>query len=377
MQEPMRIIFVSAMNGWQWGGSEELWSQCAAAMKKAGDHVMVSVPDWPKKASRVVELEQLGVQVKTRQAGKDMRLTRRIRKALVDSFGDDSGWLSSFRPDLVVISQGYNSGGFKIAAACQKAEIPYIVIVHCNHESWWFGSDLDAALQCYTHAKRVFCVSERNLALLRLQLGEPALEADIVRNPFNVSCDSPPAWPGSDLPWRIACVARLELAAKGQDILLQTLALPEWRDRPIELNLYGSGPDESLLRKLIKCMELKSVNLMGHTHDVREIWAGNHILALPSRYEGLPLALVEAMWCARPAIVTDVGGNAELCVDGQTGFVAAAPNLASFSATLDSAWKMRNQWQEMGRTARTVVQVRIPTNPIDIFCGRIRQLVAS
>ena len=41
----------------------------------------------------------------------------------------------------------------------------------------------------------------------------------------------------------------------------------------------------------------------------------NHLLVLPSRAEGTPIALVEAMICARPAVVTDVGGNVEWLED--------------------------------------------------------------
>jgi glycosyltransferase involved in cell wall biosynthesis len=106
--------------------------------------------------------------------------------------------------------------------------------------------------------------------------------------------------------------------------------------------------------------------------NVRAIWEENHLLVLPSRYEGLPLALVEAMWCGRPAVVTDVGGNAEVCVDGETGFVAPAATLSSFSQAMQRAWDRRNEWPQLGHAARILVENQIPKDPIALFCERLK-----
>lgn len=160
--------------------------------------------------------------------------------------------------------------------------------------------------------------------------------------------------------------------SQGPGLLLQTLALPEWRERPVELNLFGTGVDELVLRRMADSFHLKNVYFRGHVDSVRAIWEHNHILLLPSRFEGLPLALVEAMWCGRPAVVTDVGGNAELCVDGETGFVAPAPTLASFSNALQHAWDRRAEWQQLGKAARARVEHEMPADPIGLFCEQLR-----
>jgi glycosyltransferase involved in cell wall biosynthesis len=250
--------------------------------------------------------------------------------------------------------------------------LPYVILVHCNCESWWFHEEVSDAVATYTAARRIFCVSHRNLEHLRLQVGEPLLNAEVVRNPFNVSTGPPPAWPDESGVWRLASVARIDLAAKGQDILLQTLARPEWRDRLVELNLFGVGYDEVGLRRLAKLLHLKNVHFRGHVNDVRAIWERNHILILPSRYEGLPLSLVEAMWCARPAVVTDVGGNAELCVDSETGFIAQVPTVPSLAYALQRAWDRRQEWRDLGQAARIRVEDQIPHDPVPLFCEQLR-----
>ena len=96
------------------------------------------------------------------------------------------------------------------------------------------------------------------------------------------------------------------------------------------------------------------------------------MLVLPSRYEGLPLVLVDAMRCGRPAVVTDVGGNAELCVDGETGFVAPSATVACFGQTLQRAWDARAGWPRLGEAARARVESLVPKDPIGLFCARLK-----
>jgi glycosyltransferase involved in cell wall biosynthesis len=246
-----------------------------------------------------------------------------------------------------------------------------------HSELWWFQEQVGEAAASYTAARRVFCVSRSNLDLLRLQVGEPLLNGEVVCNPYNVSPERPPAWPDESGGWRLACVARIDPAAKGQDLLLQILAQPEWRDRPVELNFFGAGPDELALRRMAGMLHLTNVHFRGHVADIRAIWEQNHLLVLPSRYEGLPLALVEAMWCGRPAVVTDVAGNAELCVDDETGFVAPAATLSSATHTLQRAWDRRKEWLRMGQAARARVENQIPKDPVTLFCERLKACAAA
>lgn len=355
-----------------WGGSEELWSQAATQLKRAGHDVQASVVYWPRLSDKVTALTQHGIRLETHPSYHVGR-ARRIWNKLSLSSRRSYGRLKRFNPDLVIISQGHNSGGFDWAKICREAAIPYVIIVHCNCGLWWFQEQVvGEAVASYTAARRIFCVSRSNLDLLCLQVGEPLLNGEVVWNPYKVSPERAPAWPDESGGWRLACVARMDLAAKGQDLLLQTLARPEWRDRAVELNFFGAGPDELALRRLAGMLQLNNVHFRGQVNDIRAIWEQNHLLVLPSRYEGLPLALVEAMWCGRPAVVTDVGGNAELCVDDETGFVAPAATLSSFTHALQRAWERRKEWLHLGQAARARVENQIPKDPVALFCERLK-----
>jgi glycosyltransferase involved in cell wall biosynthesis len=367
----MNFLFVSAMAGCPWGGSEELWSQAALRLREQGQQVSASVVWWPQLSPKVTHLAGQGIDVVTHgrpPANLAVTIRRRLKKKMGWARSEVS-WLRRKKPDFVVISQGCNWDGLEWMGICRENNVPYAAIVQCNAESWWPSDAIAAEMAlAYRSAKKVFCVSHRNLSLLRTQIGEPLPNASVVWNPFNVPASQPPAWPTQNGVWKAACVARLEPGAKGQDLLFQILSQANWANRPLEVNLYGAGAGEQNLKKLAAQLQTKNVHFRGHVADVRKIWEENHLLILPSRCEGLPLALVEAMWCARPSVVTDAGGNSEICVDGETGFIAAAPALGLLEKTLERAWEHRNEWQSMGESARTRAEQLVPKDPVGDFC---------
>jgi len=366
-----RFVFISTMSGSPWGGSEELWSQAALRLHQEGHEVSASVVWWPQLSSKVASLAEQGVDVVTQtrpHPSLPVKVWRRI-KIQLGIVRPEFSWLRRQQPNLVVISQGYTQDGLEWMKYCSESSLPFVTIVQCNSEIVWptdqTGSDMARA---YRAAKKVCCVSRHNLELLRSQIGEALPNAEVVWNPFNVPADPPTAWPKETGVWKLACVARLAPAAKGQDLLFQVLAQPRWRDRPVEVNLYGAGPCEQSLKRLANRWQLSHVHFRGHVANITDIWQHNHLLVLPSRCEGLPLALVEAMWCGRPAVVTDIGGNAEMCVDGETGFVAAAPALGLLEQTLERAWNRRDDWQNMGKLARARAEQLVPKDAAGDFC---------
>lgn len=367
----MKFAFISTMSGAPWGASEELWSQAAVRLSQAGHEVQASVVYWPCLSERVTGLRLKGVAVETYPSYHCGR-TRKLWDRLSLSYRRMYRRLTSFHPDLVIISQGYIAGGFDWARICNEAEIPYSIMVHSNSESWWFRDEFDEAVAVYTRARKIFCVSHNNLDLLRLQVGESLPNGEVVWNPFNVTTEAGPMWPDESGGMRLACVSRIELGHKGQDLLFQALAGPEWRKRPVELNLFGTGPDEKVLRRLGCSLQLTCLHFRGYLSDVRAIWQQNHLLVLPSRYEGVPLSVVEAMWCGRPAVVTDVGRAAELCVDDETGFVASAATVSLFGDALERAWERRDDWPRMGQAARARAEKHIPKDAVGEFCERLQ-----
>jgi glycosyltransferase involved in cell wall biosynthesis len=114
------------------------------------------------------------------------------------------------------------------------------------------------------------------------------------------------------------------------------------------------------------------VHFLGFTDDIVSVWANHHALALPSRSEGLPLAVVEAMLCGRMCIVTDVSGNAELIENNGTGFIAKAPTPDLLDEAMERAWQRRSEWQEMGARAARAIRVHVSADPIGEFIAILR-----
>ncbi len=369
---PRRIAFVSTMAGSPWGGSEVLWHGTALRMIAAGHQVAASVFQWPETPRQIRELETAGCPVHYRRKQKNAigrMLDRRFRKkAGIGITGNDLKWLRAFSPDLVVVSQGYPLDGVKWMNACRKLGIPYSTVVQAAGELWWpFDPLADEMRSAYPNAAAACFVSRENREVVERQLGAALDNAHVVCNPWNRSVGGAVPWPAGDAVIDLACVGRLDPRAKGQDVIFRMLAMDKWRNRPVRLNLYGHGPCEQSLKGLASMFSLENVRFHGRVDDIRKLWSENHALILPSRYEGLPLVIVEAMLCARPVITSDIAGNAEYLKDGETGFIAAAPTPDLLDAAMERAWSVRDRWMDMGLRARNDALGILPADPYAAF----------
>jgi glycosyltransferase involved in cell wall biosynthesis len=122
----------------------------------------------------------------------------------------------------------------------------------------------------------------------------------------------------------VAFVGRL-LADKGIRALVAAVRLLNSRAHTV--NLVIAGDMDPANPTTIRGSELEdwardpNIRWAGHVKDIVEIWAQAHIAVLPSRREGLPMALVEAAACGRPMIATDVPGCREVVRPGETGLL--------------------------------------------------------
>jgi glycosyltransferase involved in cell wall biosynthesis len=356
-----------------WGGSEELWSGAAVALAGRGHRVSAFKTTLDDSHPTVRRLKSLSCRVRNLpRLPLPQPLVTRSHLLKV------AAHLTKRRPDLVVISQGDNYDGLHFGYLCRRLRLPYTLISQKATDHFW---PQDRArkyrLEVYEGAEQCFFVSEHNRRLTEDQNGASLPNASVVRNPYLVPHEGPLAWPGGEEDGlRLACVARLFLLDKGQDILLRVLAREKWKARRLHVSFYGRGVNHDGLVRLAERLGVRAVSFEGQTSDVPGIWKTHHALVLPSRAEGLPLSLVEAMMCGRPAVVTNVGGSGEVIEDRVTGFLCA-PAEDSLDAALEDAWRRRGELREMGRLAAARIRELVPSDPAGAFADTLQELAGA
>jgi len=385
-QPGLNILFVSSMSGPAWGGSEELWSQTAVELARRSHKVSAVLPNVSNRPAhaRIADLQKAGVQVSwwptpTFREQFIHVIYQQLRVRLKFSPRDSTIWfkarLEEIRPGLVVFSSGNNDFPGAIIDHCLTLKIPYVLISQAVYEYNWPTDSKAAEMRNYfQNATAAYFVCRENLNTTRLMTGLAGENFHLTRNPFKVPADIVLPWPAETGVFRLAFVGRLEPGTKGCDLILRALANPVWKNRPAEIHFYGAGNSENGVRRMAEMLGVANCVFHGHVDDVVEIWRQNHLLILPSRYEGLPLAIIEAMFCARPCLVTDVSGNTEMLTDGVTGFFAAGPTVKCVAEALERAWQHRDRWQQMGQTAATTIRANFPTNPVANFTERLLSL---
>jgi glycosyltransferase involved in cell wall biosynthesis len=281
---------------------------------------------------------------------------------------------------LVVFSEGNALPPVELLELCVVRQLPFVTVMQANKEAVWYSDDHARRYRlALAAAQRCFFVSDGNRRLSEKQIGEAYDNAEIVHNPVNIAFDVSLAWPPLDTKGelRFACVGRLYPPAKGQDLLFEALTSPLWKDRPWKLYLYGAGEMRQSLEWLAGKLGLSDRVVFAGFTTVSEIWAANHVLVMPSRFEGLPLAMVEAMLCARPVVATDIAGHREIIEDGVTGFLADAPTAASVSAALERFWERRGEAEEIGKAASRKIRQLIPRDPIRVFSDKLQKLLEA
>jgi glycosyltransferase involved in cell wall biosynthesis len=117
--------------------------------------------------------------------------------------------------------------------------------------------------------------------------------------------------------------------------LIRALALLERPRRPW-VALAGDGPLRDALQQLASdCDVASDVHFLGERPDATQLMQTADFLVLPSHFEGLSNALLEAMAARCPVIASAVGGSAELIDDGQTGLLFASDDASALATAIE------------------------------------------
>ncbi len=367
-----RIYIFSTLEVVPWGGSEQMWSDTALKLLEKGHHVMCNTMEWRDTPEKLQEIKSAGGHVTLRpNVHMNGGIADKVKNRMKNFNWRNAAF--GFDPDIILISQG---GAFDNAILqhgewlMSLGKPVYIMSQFLQEYEYIPTQRRQFFINYFDRAEKIFFVSNRNRTVAEKTIAHHITNAEVIKNPIKISRTTH-AFPEKDV-YKIAVVARLETEVKGYDILIDTFSQPQWRDRNYRVQVYGSGPHEEYIKELVSFYGLEDkIVFMGFTKDVKQIWDENHILLLPSRGEGTPLSLLEASYCKRAAVVTDVGGNAEIITEGVNGFVAEAPVAKCVSNAMERAWQQRDHWELMGLAAKEKIDTLYATDAVNDFINKI------
>jgi glycosyltransferase involved in cell wall biosynthesis len=172
----------------------------------------------------------------------------------------------------------------------------------------------------------------------------------------------------------VGCLGRLE-EQKGHTFLLQAfaqLASQPGPAAPLHLVLAGDGRRRKDLEAQAAALGIASrTRFLGARRDVAEVLRALDIYAMPSLWEGLPLALLEAMAAGVPVVASDVGGVAEVLGGGEWGLLVPPGDAGALGAALGRLAGEPGLRARLASTARQRVAARYG---VDTMVARLAAL---
>lgn len=315
-ERPLRVACVIA--GMQAGGAERVMGQLCNHLARTGHAVtLVTLTSAAKKPFYPVSDA-----VQQRPIGKLAEGTGLARVARV------LGWivglrrtLSAIKPHVVISFVDLTNVMTLLATTGLK--LPVIVSERIDPTAYAHRlSRLDHSLRRLTYPRADWIVVQTHRAakFFDLTLGSRIVT---IPNPVPASdLAAQPDRPSADGRFRVICVGRLD-HQKGFDILIESFFNLANEFQHWDVVIFGEGPERPNLQAGIRAHGLEGrIRLMGVSRDVAREMANSHIAGFPSRYEGFPNALAEAMAVGLPAIAFNgVSGVEDLVVSGESGLL--------------------------------------------------------
>lgn len=275
----------------------------------------------------------------------NVRRVRRLRKLLRELRPDT---IVAFTTDANVVS---------LCAACGLG-LPVVISERNQPERPGLGHAHNLARTiCYRYASAAVVQTEQIADWFRTRFRIPV---HVLPNPVQLDTGSDPHnSPGPRGEGRdriLVSVGRLT-SQKGFDILIKSFAKlaakhPDWR-----LVIYGEGPDRTVLEKLrVDSMCSDRISLPGLTSDVQAVLENASLFVLPSRFEGYPNVLLEALSVGLPVVATDCpGGTREILADGTYGMLVPPDDVQAMTTALDTMMSSPALRESYAKNAREAV----------------------
>ncbi|MDY0884062.1 glycosyltransferase family 4 protein [Dongia soli] len=189
----------------------------------------------------------------------------------------------------------------------------------------------------------------------------PEIKIEVIPNGVDLNSFVPAQHPASGGPLALLSVGRLHVQ-KGLDVLLQAMAKlpPQLRDA-CRLILVGDGPERGPLQELASQLGLSQlIEFRGWVDraEIAAIYAAADLFVFPSRDEGMPNAVLEAMASGLPIVATRISGSEELVVEGGNGLLVEVDDAEALAAALGRLIENASLRMQMGHASRQRIEER-------------------
>lgn len=319
MSEPRRVRLLVFCGAVEWGGAETVLGHLLAGLPDHYDVRLLGVDD--------PVLERLAAlrPTTTRTLLPRVRGWRDLRAILAHRCA-----MAKAGADLVHINLPVPyADPYTVLAASTLWHTPVVAVEHLPMPSP--GPRIDRIVRnAARRLEAVVGVSEGSARQLEGFLGLPAGSCRVVCNgvPEPRAGRRVAVAPG---PLVVGAVGRLD-RQKGFDVLVRAVAdLPD-----VHLVLVGDGPERVALEGLVDQLDLRQgVTMTGWSPEAPALMRSFDVLAVPSRWEGLPLVVLEAMLAGVPVIATPVGGVPDAVRHEQTGLLVPVNDAGALTAAID------------------------------------------
>jgi len=354
-RKPGRICFVTEALGP--GGAERVISLLASHWAAAGWHVAICTFDAPGDAvyhrlDERITLIRLGhAERAVTMVGRSVLLARRVVRLRAALLSERPDAVLSFLTKINAITLAATIATGLRVAACERNNP-----ARQNAHPLW-----NLALRLLLRrADSIVAQTKRALGHIPASLRGKAI---VIPNPI----ETPPGVPAphdTQGIMRLVAVGRLT-PQKGFDLLIEAFSLvgpahPGW-----QLDIWGEGAERRTLDRLIRASPVADRIVLRGVSGIQGGWAEDaSAFVLPSRYEGFPNVLGEAMACGLPVVAFDCPyGPRELVRNGYDGLLVQTENVAALARTLDrvmaTPWLRCMLGENAARSARRFAPAQI------------------
>lgn len=312
----MRRKILILIKGLGRGGAEQLVVSAAPYFHGEFDYEVAYLLPW--KNALVKELEELG-----------------IRVTCLEGASHGLGWLRRLR--RLIREQGIDlvhSHSPVAAIGTRISGVPGLRRVYTEHNVWerYHPVTYWANALTFPRSDHVFTVSDRVRASIKYPRPLRFLSMPDVETLYHgLDPQAAARWAGADgvreelgIPEGAPIVGTVANFKhhKGYEDLLRAAALVRGQVPDVRFVLVGRGPLEGDLRRQTRDLGLEgTVVFAGFRKDAPRLAGAFDVFTLASVYEGLSIALIEAMAMGTPGVVTNVGGLPEVLEEGKQGFL--------------------------------------------------------